>query len=176
MASPCARGAKPRSSPPNTKAVAAARSALVRLASGTRCVAAIWATVIASLAAVAWTGAVPIVTSLSTVALYLAYVIPVALGLRSRLRGSDWPTLARWRLGRSGAAFNSIALVYTLFICFVLMMPPNELAAKTLAGVLAALTVTYIFEVRIKFVTPRWVSEEPSVSATIPDVLRSTRD
>jgi hypothetical protein len=32
--------------------------------------AAIWAVVIASLAAMAWTGAVPIVTSLSTVALY----------------------------------------------------------------------------------------------------------
>src|SRR5579883_1083912 len=48
-------------------------------------VAAIWATVIASLAAMAWTGAVPIVTSLSTVALYLAYVIPVALGLWARL-------------------------------------------------------------------------------------------
>ena len=39
--------------------------------------AAIWAVVVASLAAMAWTGAVPIVTSLSTVALYLAYVIPV---------------------------------------------------------------------------------------------------
>ena len=43
--------------------------------------AAIWAVVIASLAAMAWTGAVPIVTSLSTVALYLAYVIPVGAGI-----------------------------------------------------------------------------------------------
>ncbi|MBS1804499.1 MAG: amino acid permease [Acidobacteria bacterium] len=122
-------------------------------------VAAIWATVIAALAAMAWTGAVPIVTSLSTVALYLAYVIPVALGLRARLRGSDWPKLAIWTLGRWGTALNSIALVYTLFICFVLMMPPNQLAAKTLVGVLIVLSLVYILEVRRKFITPGWVAE-----------------
>lgn len=121
--------------------------------------AAIWATVVAALAAMAWTGAVPIVTSLSTVALYLAYVIPVALGLRARLRGSDWPKLAIWTLGRWGTALNSIALVYTLFICFVLMMPPNQLAAKTLAGVLIVLSLVYILEVRRKYITPGWVAE-----------------
>ena len=139
-------------------------------------VAAIWATVIASLAAMAWTGAVPIVTSLSTVALYLAYVIPVALGLRARLRGSDWPTLAKWTLGRWGAALNGIALVYTFFICVVLMMPPNELAAKTLAGVLAALALIYVFELRRKYVTPGWVSEQRPIPAAGQRVLRVTRD
>jgi amino acid transporter len=140
-------------------------------------VAAIWATVIASLAAMAWTGAVPIVTSLSTVALYLAYVIPVALGLRSRLRGSAWPTLAKWTLGRWGAPLNGIALVYTFFICFVLMMPPNQLAAKTLSGVVAALTLIYFFEVRRKYVIPGWVSEQRATPAARgPQVIRSTRD
>jgi amino acid transporter len=140
-------------------------------------VAAIWATVIASLAAMAWTGAVRIVTSLSTVALYLAYVVPVALGLRARLRGSQWPTLAQWTLGRWGVALNSIALVYTFFICFVLMMPPNELAAKTLAGVSAALALIYFFEVRRKYVTPAWVSEQwDAPAAGRPQVLGRTRD
>jgi amino acid transporter len=139
-------------------------------------VAAIWATVLASLAAMAWTGAVPIVTSLSTVALYLAYVVPVGLGLRSRLRGSDWPTLAEWTLGRWGAALNGVALVYTFFICFVLMMPPNELAAKTLAGVLAALALIYVFKVRHKYVTPGWVSEQRSIPAAGERGLRITRD
>jgi amino acid transporter len=139
-------------------------------------VAAIWATVLASLAAMAWTGAVPIVTSLSTVALYLAYVVPVGLGLRSRLRGSDWPTLAKWTLGRWGAALNGVALVYTFFICFVLMMPPNELAAKTLAGVLAALALIYVFEVRRKYVTPGWVSEQRPMPEAGGHVVRITRD
>lgn len=140
-------------------------------------VAAIWATIIASLAAMAWTGAVPIVTSLSTVALYLAYVIPVALGLRARLRGSDWPTLAKWTLGKWGGALNGIALVYTLFICFVLMMPPNQLAAKTLAGVLAVLTLIYVFEVRRKYAVPAWVSEQRPLPAAAPhQMLGGPRD
>jgi amino acid transporter len=105
----------------------------------------------------AWTGAVPIVTSLSTVALYLAYIIPVALGLRARFRGSNWPGLAPWTLGRWGAAVNFIALLYTAFICFVLIMPPNQLAAKTLAAVLAALGLVYVIQVRRKYQGPEWV-------------------
>ena len=139
-------------------------------------VAAIWATVIASLAAMAWTGAVPIVTSLSTVALYLAYVIPVALGLRSRLRGGDWPRLAKWTLGRWGAPLNSIALVYICFICFVLMMPPNALAAKTLAGVLAGLTLIYIFVVRRQYVIPEWVLELRRIPGTSPKQVQGRGD
>ncbi len=72
---------------------------------------------------------------------------------------------------------NGIALVYTLFICFVLMMPPNQLAAKTLAGVLAALALIYVFEVRRKYVNPGWVSELRSAPAAKPErVLKMTRD
>ena len=126
--------------------------------------AAIWAVVVASLAAMAWTGAVPIVTSLSTVALYLAYIIPVALGLRARLRGSNWPALAQWTLGRWGAAVNFISLLYTAFICCVLIMPPNQLAARTLAGVLAVLGLIYGFEVRRKYQGPKWAWEQKSGS------------
>jgi len=118
--------------------------------------AAIWIVVIASLAAMAWTGAVPVVTSLSTVALYLAYVAPIALGLRARARGSDWPKLAVWTLGRWGAAVNAVSLVYTLFICVVLIMPPNQLAAKTLGGVLSALVLVYLIEGRRKYRIPEW--------------------
>jgi amino acid transporter len=126
--------------------------------------AAIWAVVVASLAAMVWAGAVPIVTSLSTVALYLAYIIPVALGLRARLRGSNWPALAQWTLGRWGAAVNFISLIYTAFICCVLIMPPNQLAAKTLAGVLAVLGLIYGFEVRRKYQGPKWALEQKSGS------------
>jgi amino acid transporter len=70
---------------------------------------AIWAIVAASIAAMAWSGAVAIVTSLSTVALYIAYVVPVILGLRARLGGSlSGPTLPNggWGVG----AFPSMSL------------------------------------------------------------------
>jgi amino acid transporter len=120
--------------------------------------AAVWAVVAAGLAAMVWTGAVPIVTSLSTVALYLAYLIPVALGLRARWQGSDWTRAAEWTLGRWGVAVGVVAVLYTAFICIVLVMPPNELAAKTLGGVLCALGLVYLFEVRHKYRGPEWVS------------------
>jgi amino acid transporter len=120
---------------------------------------AIWTVVAATIAAMAWTGAVPVVTSLSTVALYLAYVIPVALGLRARLRGSAWPKAAVWSLGRSGVAVNTIAVSYTTFISLVLVMPPNVLAGKTLLGVIVSLVLLYVFQVRRKFRGPGWAGE-----------------
>jgi amino acid transporter len=120
--------------------------------------AAIWAIVAASLAAMAWSGAVPIVTSLSTVALYIAYVIPVALGLRARSRSNPWQLSAVWSLGRWGVPMNVVAIAYTVFIAVILVMPPNELAGKTLAGVVCALAMIYWFIVRSKFRGPEWTN------------------
>ena len=120
--------------------------------------AAIWLIVAASMAAMLWTEAVPVVTSLSTVALYLAYIIPIALAWRARRAGSDWPRQAVWSLGRFGGAINLIAIVYAVFICAVLIMPPNELAGKTVAGLLAGLAMLYMAVVRRRFKGPEWSS------------------
>lgn len=117
---------------------------------------AIWLIVAASMAAMLWTKAVSVVTSLSTVALYLAYIIPIALAWRARRAGSDWPRAAVWSLGRFGAPLNVAAMLYAAFICVVLIMPPNELAGKTLAGLLAALGALYVVGVRRKFKGPEW--------------------
>ena len=67
-------------------------------------------------------------------------------------------------MGRWGSAVNLIALLYTAFICFVLIMPPNQLAAKTLAGVLVALGLIYLIEVRRKYQGPKWAVEQTSGS------------
>ena len=114
---------------------------------------AIWAIVGASMLAMLWTAAVPIVTSLSTVALYAAYVIPVALGLRSR---EKWASMAQWSLGKYGAALNWIAVVYAAFIVVILMMPPNQLAGWTMLGTLAALAALYVAVVRRSYRGPAW--------------------
>jgi len=120
---------------------------------------AIWAIVAASIAAMVWTKAVPVVTSLSTVALYLAYIIPVVLGLRARRAGSDWPKAAVWSLGRFGPAINLVAIIFSIFISIVLVMPPNLLAGETLAGLLAALTVLYFAVARRHYNGPKWSQE-----------------
>jgi amino acid transporter len=117
---------------------------------------AIWLIVGASMAAMLWTKAVPVVTSLSTVALYLAYTIPIALAWRARQTGSDWPSQAVWSLGRFGGPLNLVAIVFAAFICVVLVMPPNALAGKTLAGLLVGLGVLYAAVVRRRFKGPKW--------------------
>ena len=124
---------------------------------------AIWAIVLASIAAMVWTKAVPIVTSLSTVALYLAYIIPVWLGFRARRAGSAWPRAAVWSLGRYGPAVNAVAIAFAGFICFVLIMPPNQLAGETLAGLLIALGVLYVAVARRRYQGPKWSHHEVAV-------------
>lgn len=116
---------------------------------------AIWLFVGVSFVAMLWTGAVPIVTSLSTVALYAAYIIPVILAFRAR-SSADWTRAAVWNLGRWGRWVNLVAIVYTVFICVVLVMPPNELAGKTFLGLLAALAVLYAAIARRKYKGPEW--------------------
>lgn len=130
---------------------------------------AIWAVVIATIVAMAWSGAIPVVTSLSTVALYLAYIIPVILGLRARNRVPSWTKSAVWSAGKWGRTLNWCAIVYAIFICFVLVMPPNELAGKTLAGVVVALILIYWFSVRRKFRGPEWARQAAAVPAGGPN-------
>ena len=117
---------------------------------------AIWLFALTSFAAMIWAGAVPIVTSFSTVTLYAAYIIPVVLAYRARRRGSDWPRAAVWSLGGAGGAVNLVAIGYTVVICAVLMMPPNELAGKTFAGLLVLLAMLYAAIARRQYQGPEW--------------------
>jgi hypothetical protein len=103
-----------------------------------------------------WTGAIPIVTSLSTVALYAAYIVPVALALRARRLGNEWARQAVWTLGRWGAVGNTIAIAYTVFICTVLVMPPNQLAGMTFGGMMLGLCVLWFAGVRKRYRGPAW--------------------
>ena len=59
-------------------------------------------------------------------------------------------------MGRFGAPLNLVAVVFAAFICVVLIMPPNELAGKTLAGLLVSLGVLYAAVVRKRFKGPEW--------------------
>ncbi|MGI8992140.1 MAG: amino acid permease [Bryobacteraceae bacterium] len=127
--------------------------------------AAVWAVVLASVGVMAWTGAVPIVTSLSTVALYLAYIVPVVLGLRARGRVQPWVSMAAWNLGRWGPTVNAVAICYTGLICLVLVMPPNALAGKALGAVAAVLGVAYWSVVRRNFRGPEWAAKAARFAA-----------
>jgi amino acid transporter len=117
---------------------------------------AIWTVVIAALLAMAYAGAVPVVVSFGTAALYIAYVVPIAFALRARRTRPEWTSEAAWTLGRFGAILNCVAVVYTVGICFVLVMPPNALAGKTLVGLFVMLTFFYLVHMRKTFSGPQW--------------------
>lgn len=94
-------------------------------------------TIVACLYAAAYS----VVTSVSTITLYLAYVIPVYLNWRNkRRRSGEYVTaaIAPWNLGRWAPFINCIAILWTAFIVIVFSIPPNELVlwSMLLLGVL----------------------------------------
>ncbi len=98
---------------------------------------AIVVTSILSVLVCVYAAAFYVVTSISTITLYLAYVIPIFLNLRNRLPRELTP----WSLGRFGPLINVVAVVWCAFITIVFMLPPNELVLWTMVGVTIALAV-----------------------------------
>jgi len=85
-----------------------------------------------------------VVTSISTICLYLAYGIPIYLNLRNRLRRrGEFMTsdIAPWTLGRWSAVLNAIAIAWIAIITIVFMLPPNELVLWTMLAVALFLTL-----------------------------------
>ena len=59
------------------------------------------------------------VTSIAVIGLYIAYVIPTFL----RLRAGDAFVPGRWNLGKWSKPVGYVAVIWTVFICIMLMMP-----------------------------------------------------
>ncbi|HEX6085218.1 MAG TPA: amino acid permease [Thermoanaerobaculia bacterium] len=98
---------------------------------------AIVVTSILSVLVCVYAAAFYVVTSISTITLYLAYVIPIALNLRNRLPREATP----WSLGRFGPAINVMAILWCAFITVIFVLPPNELVLWTMLGLGVALAV-----------------------------------
>jgi amino acid transporter len=117
----------------------------------------VWAIVITSVLAVAicsYAAAYYVVTSISTIALYLAYVIPIYLNARNRRRRSgEWMTkeLAPWSLGRWAPLINAVAIGWAILIAIIFMLPPNELVLWTMIGVGLLLAAYWFGSMRRKF-------------------------
>jgi amino acid transporter len=127
-------------------------SSLLKRVSGTRHTP-VWAIVITSVLAVlvcVYAAAFSVVTSISTIALYLAYVIPIWLNFRRRLPAGDTP----WNLGAFGPTVNVIAIVWCVFIAVVFVLPPNELTLWTMAGVALLMTLYWFAGARTRFAGP----------------------
>jgi amino acid transporter len=120
----------------------------------------VWSIVVTSALAVlisVYAAAFTVVTSISTIALYLAYAIPVYLNWRNRRRGAGEYTTratAPWSLGRFGPAVNVVALLWVAFISVIFALPPNELVLWTMLLLAALLALYWALSARTRFVGP----------------------
>lgn len=99
-----------------------------------------------------------VITSISTITLYLAYIIPVYLNWRNRrARRGEFvtPEMAPWNLGKFAPALNLIAIIYTVFIVVVFSIPPNELVFWTMLAVGILLFIYWKLHAKAHFPGPK---------------------
>jgi amino acid transporter len=108
-----------------------------------------------------YAAAYSVVTSISTIALYLAYGIPIWLNFRNRRRNrrrrrGEFVTgeQAPWNLGRWAPLINAVAIVWIVVLSVVFVLPPNELVLWTMILMAAALAAYWRFGARRRFRGP----------------------
>jgi amino acid transporter len=121
-------------------------------------VAAIWTTTCAAFAAAIYSGAYEVVTSISVMCLYFAYITPVFLSWKNRrTKPLD---KGPWNLGRYSSTINLVAIIWTAFITTVVSLANDFKAGKTMVGLLLLLFAWYHFRERKRFAGPSWLSAE----------------
>jgi amino acid transporter len=110
-----------------------------------------------SIAICLYAAAYSVLSSISTIAIYLAYGIPILLAWRVRRRGGMPTEAGAWSLGRFSGPMNAVALVWTAFICVVFSLPPNELVLWTMLGITGALALAWVLVARRRFRGPKTV-------------------
>jgi amino acid transporter len=103
---------------------------------------AIWLSAALAFAAMLYSGAYSVVTSISVIGFYLAYIAPVYLGWRRKniWMGKRGP----WHLGRASTTINIFAILWTVFICTIMVMPPNTRAGWAIASILGVLFLLHV--------------------------------
>jgi amino acid transporter len=115
---------------------------------------AIWLSTALAFGAMVYSGAYSVVTSISVVGFYLSYIIPVYLGWRKK---SLWISRrGPWHLGSSSNTINVLAVIWTLAICAIMMMPPNARAGWGVAAVMGVLLLFHRLSGKHKVYKPVW--------------------
>ncbi|HEY7682499.1 MAG TPA: amino acid permease [Gemmatimonadales bacterium] len=126
----------------------------------------IYSTVITSVLAVLiclYASAYYVVTSISVITLYLAYMFPIYLNWRNKRRRQGeftTPETAPWTLGKWGPLLNVIAIVWVCIISVIFSLPPNELVLWTMVGTALILTLYWQLVAKRSFAGPTKADEE----------------
>jgi amino acid transporter len=117
----------------------------------------IWLCAIAAFLAAVYSGAYAVVTSISTIGLYISYVLPVFLSLRARGSGRQIER-GPWRLGRFSTAINILAVLWVVFLSVILCLADAR-TWKSILGVTLLLALWYGLHERRRFKGPTWAQE-----------------
>jgi amino acid transporter len=102
--------------------------------------------------------ALPILTAINTVCLYLAYIIPIALCLftKDHVAKAEFKSKAVWSMGPLRVPAQLISVVWVAFITvlFLWPTPTNPYALYTFGGFLLLSMVYFLAFVRGKFLGP----------------------
>lgn len=118
-------------------------------------VPAIWMIVVMAFLAALYSGAYAVVTSISTIGLYISYIIPVYLAWRARGTSRE-VVRGPWNLGRYGAVINVIAIIWVIFLSIILSIPDDQRTGKSIAAVTLLLAIWYMVYERKRFKGPAW--------------------
>ncbi len=125
----------------------------------------VWAILITSVLSILlclYAAAYSVITSISTITLYLAYVLPVYLNWRNKRRQSgEFTTLetAPWNLKGYGKIINLISIVWVVFIAVLFSLPPNEQVLWTMLLLGIGLVCYWQFYAKSRFVGPTSADE-----------------
>jgi amino acid transporter len=109
-----------------------------------------------------WSGAYWIITAISVIFLYWAYVIPVYLNLRNKMRKQGeytTPETAPWSLKGWGPLLNVISVVWVILITIFLVLPPNELVLWTAVLIGLFMFVYWQLDAKKRFTGPKPTAE-----------------
>ncbi len=104
-----------------------------------------------------YAAAYSLITSISTIALYIAYILPVYLNWRNKRSGKGeftTPETAPWNLGKWGKPINLLAILWVCLITVLFSIPPNELVLWTLLIMLIKLGLYWQFWAKKRFTGP----------------------
>ena len=110
-------------------------------------VAAIWTGAALAVAFVAYAEAYSTVVSVTSIALYLSYAMPIAAGLFAY--GNKWTEMGPWDMGPSFRIVAVLCIAISLAIFYIGVQPPNELALKVL-GWIAVITAIAWFGLEMR--------------------------
>ncbi len=121
-------------------------------------VPAIWVCAALGFLAAVYSGAYAVVTSISTIGLYLSYIIPV--WLHWRVRGTARQLApGPWRLGRWGRIINLLAMLWVLSLSLILSIPDDWRPGRTMLILLVFLLFWYRLKAQKSFVGPQWLGD-----------------